>query len=716
MSGGTFPELSKPTGLNTQQLEAAHHMNGPLLIYAGAGSGKTLTISHSIAHLIENYVPASAILAVTFTNKAAKELKERVENLVGWRARNIVVSTFHSACVRFLRVYAGEIGYTTNFSIYDDTEKTAVLKAVIKEMGESARILTPAILETKIDRLKNAGLSPHLYKERIRQEFSSYSSDNFRRYGEYEQHELIQKCYEVYQSKLQAQNAMDFGDLILETVNMLETKPHVLRELQSRFTHFLVDEFQDTNPIQFKFLTLLSGHTNNLRVVGDDDQSIYSWRGAEPGFILDFNKHYPDAVVIKLEQNYRSTGAIIQAAAHVITHNRKRAPKTLWTAEPFGELIHLKTAANVHDEADFVCDSILRKLESGKRLSEMAILYRTNAQSRIIEDNLRRRLVPYIIYGSVRFYERAEIKILLGYLKLLVNPSDDVAFKKAIGVPRRGFGEKAVEALQRISEEHHCSLLRAGLKVSANEITLPGVRGVNGLKDFCACFMEWHTALQNGTPPSDVLDRVLSRAEYQRYLAATYPEDFDERWLNVVELKNALIDFEEKVKIQASNIAQGALADPFSDEIPSSEKNILAEFLHQAMLVVEPTSHDVRAGNADAVSLMTIHAAKGLEFDTVFLIGLEEGSLPHLRSLEDPAGIEEERRLMYVAMTRARRSLTISRSRDDIYRRERNTPSRFLSEIPGECLDSLNQPKQTISYGIPSRELTYVREDDDYYE
>jgi DNA helicase-2/ATP-dependent DNA helicase PcrA len=228
--------------------------------------------------------------------------------------------------------------------------------------------------------------------------------------------------------------------------------------------------------------------------------------------------------------------------------------------------------------------------------------------------------------------------------------------------------------------------------------------------------MEWHNALQNSTPPSDVLDRVLSRAEYQRYLAATYPEDFDERWLNVVELKNALIDFEEKVKIQAGNIAQGATADPFADEIPSSEKNILAEFLHQAMLVVEPTSYDVRAGNADAVSLMTIHAAKGLEFDTVFLIGLEEGSLPHMRSLEDPAGIEEERRLMYVAMTRARRSLTISRSRDDIYRRERNTPSRFLSEIPGECLDSLNQPKQTISYGIPSRELTYVREDDNDYE
>jgi DNA helicase-2/ATP-dependent DNA helicase PcrA len=716
MSPGTFHSFDKPTGLNSQQLQAAKHREGPLLIYAGAGSGKTLTITHSIAHLIENGVPASAILAVTFTNKAAKELKERVENLVGWRSRNMVVSTFHSACVRFLRVYASEIGYNTSFSIYDDTEKTAVLKAVIKEMGESARILTPAILETKIDRLKNLGLTPTQYKERIGKEFASHSADNFRRYGEYEQHELVQKCYEIYQSKLRNQNAMDFGDLILETVNMLESKPHVLRELQSRFQYFLVDEFQDTNPIQFRFLTLLSAHTNNLRVVGDDDQSIYSWRGAEPGFILDFSKHFPGAEVIKLEQNYRSTGAIIQAAAHVITHNRKRTPKTLWTAEPFGEPVHLKVAANVHDEADFVCDSLLRKLESGKPLSTMAVLYRTNAQSRVIEDNLRRRLVPYIIYGSVRFYERAEIKVLLAYLKLLVNPSDDIAFKKAIGTPRRGFGEKALDALQRAAEEHHCSLLRAGMKVAANEVPLSGVRGVNGLKEFCSTFMQWHNDLQNKNSPSDVLDKLLAHTDYQRHLASAYPEDFDERWLNIVELKNALIDFEEKVRAQTANISMGALADPFADEIPSSEKNILAEFLHQAMLVVEPTSHDVRAGNADAVSLMTIHSAKGLEFDSVFLVGLEEGTLPHLRSLEDPAGIEEERRLMYVAMTRARKSLTISRSRDDIYRRERNTPSRFLSEIPGECLDSLNQPKQTISYGIPSRELTYVREDDDFYE
>lgn len=716
MTLGITHEISGKTGLNERQLEAVRHINGPLLIYAGAGSGKTLTITHSIAHLIENFVPASAILAVTFTNKAAKELKERVENLVGWRARNMVVSTFHSACVRFLRVYAAEIGYNTNFSIYDDTEKTAVLKAVIKELGDVARTLTPAILETKIDRLKNLGLTPAQYKEKLGREFASLSADNFRRYGEYEHYEILQKCYEIYQQKLRAQNAMDFGDLILETVHMLETKPHVLRELQSRFTHFLVDEFQDTNPIQFRFLTLLSAHTNNLRVVGDDDQSIYSWRGAEPGFILDFQKHYPTAVVIKLEQNYRSTGAIIEAAAHVITHNRKRAPKTLWTAEPFGELVHINTAANVHDEADFICDSILKNLEAGKRLSEIAVLYRTNAQSRVIEDNLRRRLIPYIIYGSVRFYERAEIKVLLAYLKLLTNPSDDVAFKKAIGVPRRGFGDKAIDALQKVAETHHTSLLRAALKVSANEISLPGVRGVNGLKDFCAAFLEWHNALQNGASPSDVFDKVLARAEYQRHLAATYPEDFDERWLNVVELKNALIDFEAKVAAQAKNVAMGTVSDPFSDEIPSSEKNILAEFLHQAMLVVEPTSHDVRAGNADAVSLMTIHSAKGLEFDTVMLAGLEEGTLPHLRSLEDPAGIEEERRLMYVAMTRARRSLTISRSRDNIYRRERNTPSRFLSEIPGECLDSSQQPKQTVSYGIPSRELTYVQEDDDFYE
>jgi DNA helicase-2/ATP-dependent DNA helicase PcrA len=699
------------SALNPQQVEAVLHREGPLLIYAGAGSGKTLTITHSIAHLIDTGVPASSILAVTFTNKAAKELRERVENLVGWRARNIVVSTFHSACVRFLRLYASEIGFTNSFTIYDDTEKTSVLKAVIKELGDVAKVITPPILETKIDRLKNLGLTPQQYLSRIKEEFASVTTANFRRYGEFEQHELIQKGYEIYQNKLRAQNAMDFGDLILEAVHMMESKPHILKELQNRFQFFLVDEFQDTNPIQFRFVTLLASHTNNLRVVGDDDQSIYSWRGAEPGFILDFQKHFPSAIVVKLEKNYRSTGAIIQAAAEVVACNRKRAPKTLWTDQEFGERVHLKTAANVHDEAEFIAKSLLKRLEGQTRLSDIAVLYRTNAQSRLLEDQLRRSLIPYIIYGSVRFYERAEIKGLLAYLKLLTNPSDDVAFRKSLSVPKRGFGDKAVETLQRAADDHHLSLMRAAIRVAANEITLTGVRGLNALKEFSNSFLIWHSALQNGTPPSEVFDSILSRIEYQRYLASAYPEDFDERWLNVVELKNALIDFEEKVRVQAQSIAMGATADPFSDEIPSNEKNILAEFLHQAMLVVEPTSSDVRSGNAEAVSLMTIHAAKGLEFDNVFIAGLQEGTLPHQRSLEDPDGVEEERRLMYVAMTRARKSLTISRCRDDIYRHERFVPSRFLSEIPGDCLDYLDQTSHTTSYHVADRELRYERED-----
>jgi DNA helicase-2/ATP-dependent DNA helicase PcrA len=702
------------SALNPQQLKAVLHRDGPLLIYAGAGSGKTLTITHSIAHLIDTGVPASAILAVTFTNKAAKELRERVENLIGWRSRNMVVSTFHSACVRFLRLYASDIGFTNSFTIYDDTEKTSVLKAVIKELGDAAKTLTPAILENKIDHLKNLGLTPQQYQTKIKEDFANTTSatpSTFRRYGEYEQHELICAAYENYQTKLRAQNAMDFGDLILEAVHMMETKPHILKELQNRFAFFLVDEFQDTNPIQFRFINLLAAHTQNLRVVGDDDQSIYSWRGAEPGFILNFEKHFPSAVVVKLEKNYRSTGAIIQAAAGVIECNRKRAPKTLWTDKEFGESVHLKSAANVHDEAEFIAKSILKNLENGKRLSDIAVLYRTNAQSRILEDQLRRSLVPYIIYGSVRFYERAEIKVLLAYLKLLINPSDNVAFRKALSVPRRGFGDKAVETLQKAADENHLSLMRAAMRVASNEITLTGVRGLNALKEFANAFLELHSGLQNGTSPSAVFATLISRIDYQRYLAAAYPEDFDERWLNVVELKNALIDFEEKVRVQAQSVAMGAVVDPFADEIPSDEKSLLAEFLHQAMLVVEPTSHDVRAGSAEAVSLMTIHAAKGLEFDTVHIAGLQEGTLPHQRSLEDPDGVEEERRLMYVAMTRARKSLTISRCRDDIYRRERFVPSRFLAEIPRECLDYLDHTSQTISQVHATNELRYERED-----
>jgi DNA helicase-2/ATP-dependent DNA helicase PcrA len=697
-----------PEHLNEPQRAAVLHRDGPLLVYAGAGSGKTMVISHSIAHLVQTGVPASSILAVTFTNKAAKELRERVERLVGLRARNMVVSTFHSACVRFLRVYAAEIGYSSAFSIYDDSEKTAVLKGVIKDTANAANIFTPAILENKLDRIKNSGLTPGAYGAKIEHDFANRES-LFKRYGEREQHELVLKCYQLYQERMKQQNAMDFNDLILETVGMFEKKPHVLAELQTRFRYFLVDEFQDTNPIQFRLITMLSEKTRNLRVVGDDDQSIYSWRGAEPGFILDFNKHYPDATVVKLEENYRSTGAIIQAASHVIANNRKRAPKTLWTNKEFGERVHMKVAHNVHDEADFLVRNILKGIENGHRLSEYAILYRTNNQSRVIEDGLRRHMVPYVIYGSVRFYERAEIKVLLAYLRLLVNPNDDVSFRKVISTPKRGFGDKALQKLDEVAQTNNLSLLRTALGVARNELVVEVSRGLSGLKSFANAFITWYRMLhEEKLPPSEVFDRLLVDIEFQKYLTVNYPEDFDERWLNVVELKNALTDFEQKT---TESLATQTERDPFSDTLPSSRETILADFLQQAMLVVEPTSQDVATGNADAVTLMTIHSAKGLEFDRVFLAGLEEGSLPHQRSLDDPFGIEEERRLMYVAMTRARRVLTISRCRDDIYRHERKTPSRFLSEIPGDCLDFVDRPAGfTPSYNS-SRELRYVRED-----
>lgn len=674
--------------LNPPQKEAALHREGPLVIYAGAGSGKTRVICCRIANLVETGVPPSSIIAVTFTNKAAKEMKERVEHMIGHQSRSIIVSTFHSACARFLRVYAGEVGYEPGFSIYDDDEQKSLLKDVFRELSVPEKFLSVPILKKRIDSIKNLGKTPQQNWDEVRFAQKESTAKSYADYGEVEHAEIIAKCYELYQKKLKAQNAMDFNDLLLVMVQLLETRPNVLQALQNRFQYFLVDEFQDTNPIQFKFITLLAGKTRNLCIVGDDDQSIYSWRGADPTFILNFTKFYNDAKIVKLEQNYRSSDVIVRAATSVISRNVARTAKTLWTEVTNGEPIYLRPAFDGPEEANFIAQSIVTKIQDGAKYNEFAVLYRTNAQSRSIEDSLRRRLLPYIIYGSVRFYERAEIKLLLSYLRLLINPDDDVSFEKVVNTPRRGFGDKALSSLKRAALEEGTSLLKMAARYARNEIELDVGRGGSALKNITSLYSRWMASLEE-TRPSYMVQQMIGDINYEPYVRSQYPDDADDRWLNVIELKNALIEFELKF---------GTQEQEFTNDL-TGFKRILCSFLEETSLIVEPTHKNVQAGDADAITLMTIHSAKGLEFDHVFLAGLEEGTLPHMNSLESPESIEEERRLMYVAMTRARRDLTLTHVKRHRFRGDLPVePSRFIGEIP---LDLIRQDAAQQQWFVP---------------
>lgn len=720
--------------LNDAQRQAVETLSGPLVVYAGAGSGKTRVICHRIAAMIDQGVAPSSILAVTFTNKAAKEMRERVELLIGARARSIVVSTFHSACARFLRIFAREAGYSESFSILDDDDQKALIKDISQTLNVPDKLLSVATIKNKIDRLKNAGLSPEDYQKQIREhahDAAQASREKLRRYGEDENAELIQKCYALYQYRLKTQNAMDFNDLLLVMVNLLKSNESVLRQLQNRFRFFLVDEFQDTNPIQFKLIQLLSSETQNLCIVGDDDQSIYSWRGAEPSFILDFQKFYPDAKIIKLEQNYRSSGNIVRAATHLIAHNLRRAPKTLWTQAAEGDSVVCRAAIDPYEEAHFICGELLKKFEQRKRFSDFAILYRTNAQSRVLEDELRRRMLPYIIYGSVRFYERAEIKTLLAYLRLIVNPDDNNAFARSISTPRRGFGDKALEKLKEIATEKNTTLFKAACALARNEWTADVGRGLNALKSFERILTKARSSLEFTGRPSVVLRDLLSDIQFEEFLRSAHPEDYDERWLNVIELQNALIETENRPSEDSFSELTAALAPPTDVFTSTSEMSagfkLLNQFLEQALLTVEPTVHSVQAGQSDAITLMTIHSSKGLEFPIVFISGLEEGVLPHNNSLDSEPAIEEERRLLYVAMTRARESLTMTNIRRNRFRPDLPAEaSRFLAELPldgvqmerrnsrsSEAWGSLESESPRFSFGRTSSTVTDRAKSDD---
>lgn len=666
--------------LNKAQHEAAIHKNGPAVVYAGAGSGKTRVICSRIAWLIlnENIAP-SAILAVTFTNKAAKEMKERIEKYIGFqRSKYIIVSTFHAFCARFLRIYAEEAGFNSAFSIYDDNDQKSLLKDILKQLNVPDKLLSVQTVKSKIDKIKNNGLTPEEYLNEIKigaEDVSKEKKYSFQKFGEeqYDPH-LIQKVYAYYQQKLKQQNAMDFNDLLLVMYNLLVNKPHVFQAMQNRFQYFLIDEFQDTNPIQFKLISLLSSHTNNLFIVGDDDQSIYSWRGAEPSFILNFDKIFSNAKTYKLEENYRSTNTIIEAATGIIKNNKTRAAKTLFTSNTNGAKIKVKGCEDPYLESNYIANEIYSSVQNGGKFSDFCILYRTNAQSRSLEDELRRRMMPYVIYGSVRFYERAEVKILLAYLKLLVNTADDASFEKIVNTPRRGFGDSAMEKLKNLAYEQGSSLAKTASDLINGAFQNNVARSLSGLKNLILLIQKWKQLLLDGHKASVTLNLLTSDINYEEYLRNTYPEDFDERWLNIIELKNAIGEFEAKLLEPNSEIDNAENLTPLE---------VISKFIEQAMLTVEPKIVNLQQGTANAVTLMTIHSAKGLEFPNVFIAGLEEGVLPHQNSLNDYDAIEEERRLMYVAVTRAQINLTLTyckrnRYKDFLPAQE----SRFISEVP----------------------------------
>lgn len=668
--------------LNETQFQAATHYTGPAVVYAGAGSGKTKVICSRISWLIqEKHVPPYAILAVTFTNKAAKEMKERIQKEIGEeKARKLMVSTFHSFCARFLRIYADKLGFDNSFSIYDDNDQKALLKNVLKQLEISDQLLSVATVKSKIDNIKNQGMTPKDYEKTLGQNSASngFTNSFFRmRASPF----LVQKVYAEYQKKLKAQNALDFNDLLLAMTQLLKLYPEVLESLQSRFKYFLIDEFQDTNPIQFELISLLASKTKNLFIVGDDDQSIYSWRGADPSFILNFTKLFEDAKLFKLEQNYRSSKNIIQAAANVIQHNRGRAPKTIFTQNEPGSRISVYAAFDPPTEAHFIVNSIYTRLDDDKNFSNFCILYRTNAQSRLLEDALRKRMIPYIIYGSVRFYERAEIKVLLSYLKILINPKDDQSFLKIINTPRRGLGDSAIDKLTEIATSQDLSLVHVATEVVYGGIETEHIRALSKLKKLIMMLQEWKSFAQESSKASLLLQRMISDLRFEDYVRSTYPEDFDERLLNVLELKNGLVEFENQYLNDAENAGEDI------SKITSYE--IISKFIEQAMLMVEPTHHNVQAGHSNAVTLMTVHSAKGLEFPQVYIAGLEEGTFPHQNSLNSPEEIEEERRLMYVAMTRAKQRLTLTYSRRHRYKEFLPTQkSRFIDEIPTEFISA----------------------------
>ncbi|MEU9120303.1 DNA helicase PcrA [Streptomyces sp. NPDC048506] len=653
-------------GLNDQQKAAVVHTGGPLLIVAGAGSGKTRVLTHRIAHLLaERHVHPGQILAITFTNKAAGEMKERVEQLVGPRANAMWVSTFHSACVRILRRESKKLGFTSSFSIYDAADSKRLMALVCRDLDLDPKRFPPKSFSAKISNLKNELIDEESFAGTAAGGTSQTESG-----GGFEK--TLAEAYAMYQARLREANALDFDDIIMTTVNLLQAFPDVAEHYRRRFRHVLVDEYQDTNHAQYTLVRELVGPAETaaeLCVVGDADQSIYAFRGATIRNILQFEEDYPDATTIMLEQNYRSSQTILSAANAVIERNENRRPKNLWTDAGAGPKITGYVADTEHDEAQFVADEIDRLTDAGDaKAGDVAVFYRTNAQSRVFEEIFIRVGLPYKVVGGVRFYERKEVRDILAYLRVLANPEDSVPLRRILNVPKRGIGERAEAMIDALSSREKITFPQALRRV--DEAYGMAARSANAVKRFNVLMEELRTVVESGAGPATILEAVLERTGYLAELqASTDPQD-ETRIENLQELAAVALEFEQ--------------------DRGEANPGTLSDFLEQVALVADSDQiPDEDEEGSGVITLMTLHTAKGLEFPVVFLTGMEDGVFPHLRALGQTKELEEERRLAYVGITRARQRLYVTRStmRSAWGQPSYNPPSRFLEEIPDDYVE-----------------------------
>ena len=641
--------------LNEPQREAVLHTDGPLLILAGAGSGKTRVLTHRIAYLIdERGVNPWNILAITFTNKAAEEMRQRVDSLVSFGAESIWGSTFHSACVRILRRFIDRLGYDNRFTIYDTDDQKTLMKEVCRKVDIDTKVYKERNLLAAVSSAKNEMILPD--------EFELNAGGDF---GQLK----IAKVYREYEAQLKANNALDFDDLLVKTVQLLETQPDVLEYYQERFRYIMVDEYQDTNTVQFRLVRLLAGKYRNLCVVGDDDQSIYKFRGANIRNILDFEHEFPDAHVVRLEQNYRSTGNILNAANGVIRNNRNRKEKTLWTDNGDGEKIQLRQFDTAFDEAEYIAEDIKKEVQEGASYNDSAVLYRTNAQSRLFEEKFIAMNIPYKIVGGINFYARREIKDLLAYLKTVDNGQDDLAVRRIINVPKRGIGLTTINRIQESADERGIGFYEALL---APEL-IPGVgRSVSKLDSFAA-LIEYFKGQTEKESITDLLREIIEKTGYVESLETEDKVEAESRIENIDELVNKAAAYEEDCQDRG-------------------EEASLSGFLEEVALVADIDSLDE---DQDYVVLMTLHSAKGLEFPHVYLAGMEDGLFPSYMTItsDDNEDLEEERRLCYVGITRAEEKLTLTCARRRMVRGETqfNKMSRFIKEIPMELIDTGNR-------------------------
>ena len=636
-------------GLNDKQKEAVLNTDGPCLVIAGAGSGKTKVLTHKIAYLMaEKNIKPWNILAITFTNKAANEMKQRVENLVGEAAKDMWIGTFHSICVRILRKTIDRIGFDSSFLIFDTSDQKTLIKECMKTLKIDDKMFTDKSVLAEISNGKNEMLEPKAYMVK-------YAGD-FRR-------EKIGEIYELYQKRLKENNAIDFDDIINFTIKILTENPDILEYYSEKFKYILVDEYQDTNKAQFTLVTILASRYGNITVVGDNDQGIYSFRGADISNILNFEKDYPGTKIIKLEQNYRCTGNILNAANAVIKHNENKYEKKLWTQNDEGELPTIHRADDEYDEGRYIVEQINHlKREEYFKNSDFVILYRMNSQSRAIEEILRREDIPYKIVGGLKFYERKEIKDIISYLRLIYNPSDNISLKRVINEPKRGIGKTSVDNVQEISENTGTSMFE--IIKNAEQY------GLNRLKansqEFINLIEEMRSKI-NDLSISEIIKETLNKSGYVKALEAEDTTEAESRIQNLEEFLTVAIEFEEQ-----------------------EAENSLADFLEGITL---SSDIDGMEETEDSVTLMTLHSAKGLEFNTVFLVGMEEGIFPGYKSIGEPKELEEERRLFYVGITRAKRYLylTCSRKRTIFGSTSYNAISRFVNEIPKNLLNGYEE-------------------------